>query len=115
MQDGSPFNAFNFKHSPVLANEVVESIGKLPESLLKKGVMIDATLGGGGHSALILETYPSINIIGIDQDPHAREAASKRLEHYGSRVEIINSNFADFTPNENVLIVFADLGVSVIN
>ena len=112
MQEGSPLNAFNFKHTPVLANEVLESISKLPQTLLQKGVMIDATLGGGGHSALVLENYPSIRIIGLDQDSDAREAAAKRLKDYGSRVEIIDSNFADFTPNEKVIFVLADLGVS---
>tara|TARA_Y100001968_G_scaffold51762_1_gene42712 strand:- start:24858 stop:25766 length:909 start_codon:yes stop_codon:yes gene_type:complete len=112
MQDVPPRNAFNFKHSPVLANEVIESISKIPETLLNKGVMIDATLGGGGHAALILDRNPNLKIIGIDQDPNAREAAAQNLKDYGSRVEIIDSNFADFVPDEKVIVVFADLGVS---
>ncbi len=101
-----------FKHTPVLSKEVIEAIGKLPQELLDKGKMIDATLGGGGHSALVLEAYPAIKIIGIDQDPNAINAASKRLNQFHSRIEIISSNFADFIPREKVSFVFADLGVS---
>ena len=112
MQEGAPLNAFTFRHTPVLANEIIKSISKLPQKLIKEGVIIDATLGGGGHSALILDRYPEIKIIGVDQDPIAREAASKNLKNYGSRVEIVSSNFADFVPNQKVILVLADLGVN---
>tara|TARA_Y100001968_G_scaffold317947_1_gene347572 strand:+ start:573 stop:1487 length:915 start_codon:yes stop_codon:yes gene_type:complete len=114
MQEGSSLNAFDFKHTPVLGNEVIESISKLPQTLLKEGVIIDATLGGGGHSALILDKFPDIRVIGIDQDPNARKASSKRLRNHESRVSIINANFADFRPdkNEKIIFILADLGVS---
>ena len=112
MQDGESLNAFNFNHTPVLANEVIASISKLHPDLLEDGLVIDATLGGGGHSALILEKYPGIRIIGIDQDPNARKAASKRLKNYEQRIKILDTNFADFVPDENALLVLADLGVS---
>ena len=105
-------NAFKFKHVPVLANEVIESIGDLPKELLLNGVIIDATLGGGGHSALILERYPEVRIIGIDQDPQARAAAFERLKVFGKRIQILGMNFSDFDPEEQVIMVFADLGVS---
>ncbi len=101
-----------FKHIPVLSDEVLEAIGKLPPRLLKNGKMIDTTLGGGGHSSLALEAYPSLNIIGIDQDPNAIRAASQRLKKFNSRIKIISSNFADFSTKEKVSFVFADLGVS---
>ena len=56
--------------------------------------------------------FPGIKIIGLDQDPMAREAASKRLIKFGTRIEIISTNFADFSLNEQAICVLADLGVS---
>tara|TARA_Y100001968_G_scaffold248165_1_gene232687 strand:+ start:10772 stop:11689 length:918 start_codon:yes stop_codon:yes gene_type:complete len=112
MKEEASFNAFNFQHVPVLANEVLESIKKLPPELLKEGLIIDATIGGGGHSELVLKNYPEIKIIGIDQDPDARKAANKYLSKFESRIEIIETNFADYTPPRPVIMVLADLGVS---
>jgi len=102
----------NFHHLPVLAKKVLESINNLPDNLLNDGLMIDATVGGGGHCALILEAYPNLKVIGLDQDPNAREAANRRLAPFGSRVKIIATNFANFIPDEKASVVLADLGVS---
>ena len=76
------------------------------------GVLIDATLGGGGHSALLLEHPPGLRLIGLDQDPTARAAAAERLAPFGDRVLIEAANFADYVPSEPALMVLADLGVS---
>ncbi len=112
MKEESNIVTSNFKHTPVLAQEVVQAIGQLPIALLRKGKIIDATIGGGGHASLLLEKYPSLNIIGLDQDPSALEAASERLLNFGNKVRLISSNFSDFVPKEKVAFVFADLGVS---
>ncbi|AAP99242.1 MULTISPECIES: 16S rRNA (cytosine(1402)-N(4))-methyltransferase RsmH [Prochlorococcus] len=112
MKEESKIVTSKFKHTPVLVNQVLEAIAKLPSELLIKGKLIDATIGGGGHSALILKGFPSLHITGLDQDPSAIDAASKQLLHFGSRAEIISSNFADFVPQEEVAFVLADLGVS---
>ena len=48
--------------------------------------MIDATLGGGGHCALVLEAHQNLQVIGLDQDETARAAAAQRLAHFGSRI-----------------------------
>ncbi|WP_320666503.1 16S rRNA (cytosine(1402)-N(4))-methyltransferase RsmH [Prochlorococcus sp. MIT 1307] len=101
-----------FQHLPVLAHEFLASINNLPEKMLNNGLIIDATLGGGGHCELLLEAYSNLNIIGLDQDPTARAAAAQRLALFGSRVKIIETNFADFTPPEQAIAVLADLGVS---
>ena len=84
----------------------------MPSELTKQGLIIDATIGGGGHSAQILENFPGIKIIGLDQDPIAREAASKKLIKFGTRIKIISTNFADFSLDEQAICVLADLGVS---
>ena len=76
------------------------------------GLLIDATLGGGGHSALLLERYPGLRLIGLEQDPMAREAAAANLAPFRDRVAIVATNFADYCPVEPALMVLADLGVS---
>ena len=102
----------NFNHVPVMGKEIIQSLKELPSELTKQGLIIDATLGGGGHSAQILENFPGIKIIGLDQDPIAREAASKKLKKFGTRIKIISTNFADFSLDEQAICVLADLGVS---
>ncbi|MEB3176925.1 MAG: 16S rRNA (cytosine(1402)-N(4))-methyltransferase RsmH, partial [Synechococcus sp.] len=76
------------------------------------GVLLDATVGGGGHSALLLDAHPGWRLIGLDQDPAARSAAQQHLERFGDRVQLVATNFAAYTPTEPVLAVLADLGVS---
>ncbi len=112
MKEGPISSSSNFNHVPVMGNEIIQSLKKLPSELTKQGLIIDATIGGGGHSAQILENFPGIKIIGLDQDPIAREAASKNLIKFGTRIEIISTNFADFSLNEKAICVLADLGVS---
>ena len=102
----------NFNHIPVMGKEIIRSLKELPSELTKKGLIIDATIGGGGHSAQILENFPGIKIIGLDQDPMAIKAASKKLIKFGTRIEIISTNFADFSHHEQAICVLADLGVS---
>ena len=99
----------SFSHVPVLADAVLAAAEQLPTP---EGVLIDATLGGGGHSALLLERHPGLRLIGLDQDPTAREAAAQRLAPFGDRVTIVATNFADYQPAETALMVMADLGVS---
>ena len=112
MKEGPISSSSNFNHVPIMGKEIIQSLKELPSELTKQGLIIDATIGGGGHSAQILENFPGIKIIGLDQDPIAREAASKRLIKFGTRIEIISTNFADFSLNEQAICVLADLGVS---
>ena len=112
MKEGPISSSSNFNHVPVMGKEIIQSLKELPSELTKQGLIIDATIGGGGHSAQILENFPGIKIIGLDQDPMDREAASKKLINFGTRIEIISTNFADFSHNEQAICVLADLGVS---
>ncbi len=112
MKEGPISSSSNFNHVPIMGKEIIQSLKELPSELTKQGLIIDATIGGGGHSAQILENFPGIKIIGLDQDPIAREAASKRLKKFGTRIKIISTNFADFSLNEQAICVLADLGVS---
>jgi 16S rRNA (cytosine1402-N4)-methyltransferase len=103
-----------FHHQPVLAAEVLEAFAALPERGPNGGPprLIDCTLGGGGHSALLLEAHPGLELIGLDQDPTARSAAAEALAPFSGRASIIATNFADFVPDGPVDGVLADLGVS---
>ncbi len=112
MKEKSKVANSNFNHLSVLTNELIEFLEKLPKSEKKISCMIDATLGGGGHSELVLKTFPEMNVIGIDQDPQAIEAASKKLKNFGQRVKIHHASFSEFNPLEKVEVLFADLGVS---
>tara|TARA_B100000965_G_C19491152_1_gene713069 strand:- start:192 stop:1100 length:909 start_codon:yes stop_codon:yes gene_type:complete len=112
MKEGPFSSSSKFNHVPIMGKEIIKHLKELPSEFTKQGLIIDATLGGGGHSAQILENFPGIKIIGLDQDPIAREAASMKLIKFASRVEIISTNFADFSINEQVICVLADLGVS---
>lgn len=82
-------------------------------------IFIDATLGAGGHSEEILKNHPEIELlIGIDQDPVAREIAGKRLHPWKEKVKIIAGNFSELEKHLKTMeiksvdgIIF-DLGVS---
>ena len=104
----------SFQHLPVLAAPVLQGFAELAPLLEARGdgLLIDCTLGGGGHSALLLEAHPCLRLIGLDQDPSARAAAAERLAPFGERVTIVPTNFADYTPAEPAVAVLADLGVS---
>jgi len=82
-----------FKHIPVLASEVIKCLQ--PYS---GGIYVDGTLGGGGHSRLILEAgAPDCELIGIDQDKEAIAAASANLAEFGDRKTIVRANFSEVT------------------
>jgi len=97
-----------FDHVPVLADAVLAAFAELPPG----GVLLDCTLGGGGHSGLLLAAHPGLRLIGLDQDPSARAAAAEALAPFADRVQIVATNFAAFVPSEPVSAVLADLGVS---
>ncbi|MDV3352941.1 16S rRNA (cytosine(1402)-N(4))-methyltransferase RsmH [Leptothoe sp. LEGE 181152] len=109
VSNDDPLNsATPFDHQPVLAEEVLTGLAPQPH-----GYYLDATVGGGGHSRLILETDPTVHLMALDQDPMALEAAQRNLAEFGDRVTFWHGNFADFEPSDEVFDgVLADLGVS---
>ncbi len=80
--------SFEFIHQPVLLDEVVGLFGRIPS-----GVVVDATLGGGGHSEAILDAYPDLEVLGLDRDSNAINAAQQRLSKFGDRVTCIRDQF----------------------
>lgn len=79
-----------FQHRPVMVDEIVEVFATVPP-----GVVLDATLGGGGHSEALLERWPDLRILGIDRDPAALAAATRRLARFGDRVTTVHARFDD--------------------
>ncbi|MDP1880907.1 MAG: 16S rRNA (cytosine(1402)-N(4))-methyltransferase RsmH [Parachlamydiaceae bacterium] len=77
-------------HIPVLMQQILE--GFEPTSIK---IMVDGTLGAGGHASAILENHPEIELfIGIDQDPEALKIAEKNLEPWKSKVILKHGNFS---------------------
>ena len=102
-----------FAHLPVLADQVRQAFAALPAGAgAAPPRLIDATLGGGGHSALLLQDHPRLEVIGLDQDATARAAAADRLAPWAERLRIVATNFAAYSPAAPVQAVLADLGVS---
>src|SRR4030042_473055 len=75
-----------FKHIPVLFEEVLENF----KSLENGEIIVDGTLGKGGHSKLLLKE--GFEVIGIDRDKDAVEEAKKNLENF-DKIKIVSGNF----------------------
>ena len=108
--------AEGFEHLPVMAAEVIELLAAVPT-----GLVVDATVGGGGHSRALLTARPDLELLGIDRDPVAVAAAGAALEPFGDRVRIVQGGFehvseivgsADIVGNEGIVAILFDLGVS---
>ena len=103
-----------FKHKPVLLNECIEGLNIKP-----KGIYIDGTLGGAGHSKEILKRLDKNKglLIGIDRDEEALQAAKKNLSEY-ENVKYVHGNHDDIKKIledlqiEKVDGILLDLGVS---
>lgn len=103
-------------HTPVMLERTVEL---LAPALERAGaVVIDATLGMGGHAAALLTAFPEVRAIGIDRDRDAIEIAARRLAFAGERVTIVHAVYdeigraLDEAGVERVDAVLFDLGVS---
>jgi 16S rRNA (cytosine1402-N4)-methyltransferase len=102
-----------FVHQPVMGREVVELLTPVPP-----GLIVDATVGGGGHARLVLEARDDVRVLGIDRDPDAVTAARDALTGFGPRARIVRGGFEDLagivsTEREgNIVGILFDLGVS---
>jgi len=89
-----------FHHVSVLLNEVIEGL-----NIKENGIYVDGTLGGAGHSLEIVKRLKDGKLIGIDQDLDALEKASKVLEPYQEKINLIHSNY------ENIQQVLDDINI----
>ncbi|ASR39159.1 16S rRNA (cytosine(1402)-N(4))-methyltransferase [Prauserella marina] len=91
-------------HLPVLLDRVLELLA--PALTGADAVLIDATVGLGGHAEALLEANPSLRLIGLDRDPSALARSGERLAKYGDRVELVHAVY------DRMPAVVADLGLS---
>ena len=82
-----------FEHRPVMVSEVVDLFAPVPP-----GLVVDATVGGGGHAAALLAAHPHLRLLGLDQDDEAVAAAVARLAPFGGRATVRRARF-DLLPD----------------
>jgi len=103
-------------HIPVLLERCIELLA--PALTAPGAVVVDATLGLGGHSEALLERFDRIQLVGLDRDRHALALAGERLERFGDRVHLVHTVYDELPAALDTLgiarvagILF-DLGVS---
>ncbi|MDP4746774.1 MAG: 16S rRNA (cytosine(1402)-N(4))-methyltransferase RsmH [Candidatus Nanopelagicales bacterium] len=103
------------QHIPVMCDRVIELLS--PALNVSNPVLLDATLGLGGHSEALLKKFINLKIIGIDRDQTALDRAQKRLGELANRVQFVNETYDQITKileDKKVNAVLLDLGVSSI-
>ena len=102
-----------FEHIPVLFDETIEGLAIRPD-----GIYVDCTVGGGGHSKAIVERLRDGQLIAIDQDEEALQAAQINLYPWKDRITFVHSNFGaldqilDNLGIERIDGILMDIGVS---
>jgi 16S rRNA (cytosine1402-N4)-methyltransferase len=106
-----------YQHIPVVPERTQELLA--PALQGESPILVDATLGLGGHAEAFLTSIPNLRVIGIDRDPEAIASAAVRLEAFGSRVVFVNSRYDELgkvldelVPGESPQAILFDLGVS---
>jgi 16S rRNA (cytosine1402-N4)-methyltransferase len=93
-------------HVPVLLDRVVALVA--PPLQQPGSILVDATLGLGGHSEAVLSRCPEAHVVGVDRDVHALEAAGERLAPFAGRTTLVHAVY-DEIPE-----VLADLGIRAV-
>lgn len=97
------------RHAPVLAAEVVGLFNGVV------GLVVDATVGLGGHAAAILAALPTVTVLGVDRDREALAHAAARLAAFGTRARLVQGHFSELVAlarDAEAVGLLADLGVS---
>ncbi len=101
--------ADEFVHDPVMCDEIVALAAPVPS-----GTFLDATVGGAGHAAALLDAHPHLDILGIDRDPVAVMTSTERLARFAGRYRIERLRFDEFDQLGSIPLsgFLFDLGVS---
>ncbi|WP_420110718.1 16S rRNA (cytosine(1402)-N(4))-methyltransferase RsmH [Pseudactinotalea sp.] len=108
-------------HVPVLADRCVELLepALAATEVRPRPVLVDATLGLGGHSELVLQRFEHVTVVGIDRDPEALRRSRERLARFGDRFVAAHATYdrisdvlAERTQDGRADAVLMDLGVS---
>ncbi|MHA7263883.1 16S rRNA (cytosine(1402)-N(4))-methyltransferase RsmH [Arthrobacter sp. TMN-37] len=109
------------RHIPVLRERSVALLAPAVHAAADAGrrpVIVDATLGMGGHSETMLEAFPSAHLVGIDRDPQALRLAGARLSRFDERLDLVHAVYDEIGEAladlgiDGVDAVLFDLGVS---
>ncbi|MEZ0066798.1 16S rRNA (cytosine1402-N4)-methyltransferase [Streptacidiphilus sp. MAP12-20] len=108
--------ADNAKHVPVMLRRTLEVLA--PALAAPGAVVVDATLGLGGHSEALLREFPEARLVAVDRDPVALRLAGERLAPFGERATLVHAVY-DEIPEvlaglgiERIQGALFDLGVS---
>ncbi len=108
-------------HIPVLLTELMEMFAPVIDQHIKENPLqefryFDGTFGRGGHLKALLEKYPTLSAVAMDQDPQAIEYAQKNFSNWISqgRLKLVHGNFAEFSAEKfgKFDLMLLDLGVS---
>jgi 16S rRNA (cytosine1402-N4)-methyltransferase len=100
-------------HLPVLRDQVVAELAPAAP-----GLLVDVTVGLGGHALALLEAAPGFRLLGLDRDPHALARADALLEPHSTRVHLVEAVYSDLPRlldslgEEPPAAILADLGCS---
>lgn len=98
-------------HTPVLLERCVELLA--PALQADGAVLVDATLGMGGHSEALLERFPHIRLIGLDRDTDALRIAGERLARFRDRITLVHTVYDEIGLHaQGASGILFDLGVS---
>lgn len=116
MADRPPGEVRPPRHAPVLLARCLQLLG--PALAGRSAVLLDATVGLGGHAAALLQAHPALTLVGLDRDPQALVLARERLAAYAERIHLLHAVY-DELPQvlerlriERLDGVLFDLGVS---
>ena len=98
------------RHEPVLAQECLHWLAAPPAG----GLMVDGTVGDGGHAERFLDRYPSLALLAVDADERMLERARRNLGRFGARVQFEHGWFADVLARRHgrAQLVLLDLGLA---
>jgi len=88
--DGNQMDAAEL-HIPVMLERCLELLA--PAISRPGAVVVDGTLGLGGHSEAMLERFPGLTLIGLDRDPEALRLAGERLARFGGRFRPVHTTY----------------------
>ncbi len=85
--------AKNHGHVPVMRGRVTELLAPALRAGGQKAILVDGTLGAGGHTEHLLQSFPQLRVIGVDRDAASLQAASERLAPCGDRFTALHCRF----------------------
>ena len=92
-------------HVPVMLDRCLELLAPVAEAA--DAVIVDATLGLGGHTSALLAAHPDLTVIGLDRDREALELARRRLAQFGDRARFVHTVY------DGIVEAVADAGHAV--